>query len=410
MANTITVPIVLGNAFHFTSQQLSTFTCGTFLVTGLISLLQVLFGHRLPIIEGPAGMWWGVFLILIQMAKDSGTPLSDLRLELEFALIAAGILNVCISIFGLLKYIERLFTPAVTGTFLLLLGLQLSKSLVSGMMGITTEGAVVNPVIAVTSLFLIGLTIRLMTKGRGMSRSLSVLICLLVGWALYLVIGQSHLSLPTTTSAFKLPTLFPWGKPSFHSGIVTTGLITSVILLSNLIASVKAMESVLPESRHRLSTKRATLISGIGNGLSGILGVVGLVPLTVAASLVSLTRNASRLPFVIASSLVILIGLFPWLGNVFSEMPVPVGYAVLFTVFAQLLGFGLQDIRKLEFTQRDLFVVGIPLMLGVGTYFISGSSWRAAPPVLGYLLDNGLIVGVVCVIILEHIVFHKPSR
>lgn len=410
LANVITVPIVLGHAFGLNSTEIALFTERSFFVCGLIGLMQSLLGHRYPIIEGPAGMWWGVFLVLIQLTHDEGGSMPDLLRELELSLVIAAGVFLILGLFGWLGVIRKLFTPIVTGTFLVLLALQVSKSLVDGVLGIGFRNrTTVSPEIILLSVVLIGITLVLMFKGTGIIQSIAVLIGLVVGWVLYGVLGlvdppRNHL--PT----FELPTFLPFGSPKFHLGVTITCVITAVILLSNLIASIQAFGTAAEESPSNATYNRGSLITGVGTALAGLFGVVGVVPLTAAASLVSLTGIASRLPFIIASAAVGLLGFFPFIGSWVATLPAPVGYAILFTVFGQLLGFGLRDYKKLALDQRDIFIIALAVLTGVGIYFVPGTAWLGLPPVLSYILDNGLIVGIILVLVLEHLIFRKKSN
>ncbi|WAH36631.1 purine/pyrimidine permease [Alicyclobacillus dauci] len=409
LANVITVPIVLGQALGLPANEVAQFTERTFFVCGLVGLVQSVLGHRYAIIEGPAGMWWGVFLVLIQMTKDEHGSTGQLLQELELGLIVAGVVFIILGLFGLLGFIRKLFTPVVTGTFLVLLALQVSKSLIEGVLGIGFRNhTTVSPEIVLLSVILMVVTILLMFRGKGMVKSIAVLIGLILGWIVYAVLGL--IDAPNThVPAFHLPSIFPFGPPKFHLGVTITCAITAIILLSNLIASIQAFGAAAGESPTNATYNRGSLFTGIGTAIAGIFGAVGVVPLTAAASLVSLTGIASRLPFIIASSAVGLLGFFPYIGSLVATLPSPVGYAVLFTVFGQLLGFGLLDYKRLKLDQRDIFVVGIALLTGVGIYFIPGTAWMGLPPVLGYLLDNGLIVGIVLVLLLEHVIFRRKN-
>lgn len=407
LANVITVPIVLGDAFGMTHQGIALFATRTFFVCGIVSFLQGLLGHRYAVLEGPAGMWWGVFLVLIQMTHEVGGSMQTLEKELEMGLIIAGVLYIVLSVTGGLRKIQRLFTPVVTGTFLVLLSLQLSKSMVEGLLGIGFRNQqVVKPGIFLLSLGLVALTAFLMLKARGIAKSLAVLIALVIGWLIYGLLG---LLIPPAGDSrlFAAPQIFAWGMPQFNWSIVLTSAITALILLSNLVASVQAFGRAIEEDPQPHRFTRATLVSGIGTALAGIFSSVGMVPLTSASSLVSLTGIASRLPFLIASGILTLLGFFPRLGQYAATLPTPVGYAVLFAVFGQLLGFGLKDYARLKMDQRDIFVVSMPLLSGVGMLFVSGSAWQSLPPMIGYLLGNGLIVGIVLVLLLEHVVFRR---
>jgi xanthine/uracil permease len=407
IANIITVPIVLGHAFGLQEYEIALMTSRTLLLCGLIGLLQIFFGHKLPIIEGPASMWWGVFLVLLALNHDAGKSNLILLRELGWGLIVGSMVFIFLALSGLLTKIRSLFTPAITGTFLILLALQVSKSLLEGMLGIGFHGSTtVKTPIILMSLLIIGLTIGLMRKGKGIFQNMSVLISLLLGWGLYAAVGMVTF-IPFHAQIIALPQLFPFGPPVFNWGVVVTSAVTSVILMSNFIASVQVIsKSAETEVTDKLYS-RGVFISAIGTLLTGCFGTVGIVPLTSGASLVAFTGIASRLPFIISSAIIAIVGLVPAAGQLLATIPAPVGYAVLFTVFGQMIGFGLRDLQTLSMDQRDIFVVGFAILAGVGSLFIQGKAWADLPPLFGFILGNGLIVGVVIAMLLEHLVFRK---
>lgn len=171
VANTVTVPIVLGHAFGFDAHATALFVTRTLFVSGLVSFLQALLGHRYAVMEGPAGMWWGVFMVLIQMAHATGQSMHDLERGIELGLIIAGALYVLLAACGWLDALRKLFTPVVTGCFLVILGLQLAGSIVSGMFGIGWRGHhTVSLETTLLSLILLALTLGLMAWAVGYGR------------------------------------------------------------------------------------------------------------------------------------------------------------------------------------------------------------------------------------------------
>lgn len=407
LASVVTVPVVLGAQLGLGPAATGTFVDRTFFVSGVISLLQVTVGHRMPIIEGPAGMWWGVWVVLIQITGEQGGSTAELLRDLEFALCTSALAYLVLAGLGWVQRVQRWFTPAVTGTFMTLLALQIAQSLLGGMLGVAATGRV-QPAEALVSVLLVALSVFLIVRGRGLWKSFSVLVTLAVGWALYGVLGWAAPG-PPAHGVFARPELFPFGVPRWHTGIVLTGLLTMVILLSNVISSEQVMAQAARVPLRPSDIRRGTLISGVGTLLAGLFGTVGMVPLSVSASLVALTSVASRLPFLLAAAALTLLGLLPAVGHWLAALPEAVGYASLFTVFGQLLGFGLKDFQTLALDQRDLFVVTLSVMAGVGVFFIPSQAWAGLPPVLAYLLDNGLIVGVVLVLLLEHVVLRRRT-
>lgn len=408
IANTVTVPIVLGHAFGFDAHATALFVTRTLFVSGLVSFFQALLGHRYAVMEGPAGMWWGVFMVLIQMAHATGQSMPDLERGIELGLIVAGALYVLLAVCGWIDALRKLFTPVVTGCFLVILGFQLAGSIVSGMFGIGWRGhQTVSVETTILSLILLTLTLSLMAWGRGIWKTIAVLLALGAGWLLYGVLGL--LQMPSLHPVFALPQIFAFGPPIWHGGIIITALLTAFILLSNLIASVQLFAATIESEAEPWRFRRGTLVTGAGTAVTGLFSAVGLVPLTTSSSLVSLTGVASRLPFLTGAGILTVIGLFPSVGELAATLPSPAGYAVLFVVFGQLLGFGLKDFTRLRMDQRDLFVISIPLLAGVGVLFVPESAWRSLPAICSYILGNGLILGTILVLLLEHVVFRRKA-
>ncbi|MHC8522061.1 purine/pyrimidine permease [Rossellomorea sp. H39__3] len=63
IAGSIAAPIAIADLFQLSPAETAGFIQRTIFVLGAASLIQALIGHRLPINEGPAGLWWGVFSI-----------------------------------------------------------------------------------------------------------------------------------------------------------------------------------------------------------------------------------------------------------------------------------------------------------------------------------------------------------
>lgn len=245
LVNIAVIPIVVGTALGLNPLEISHFTQRTMFFIGLASLLQILWGHKLPIIEGPAGMWWGIFITLAQMAPSMGKSLAVLRTDLELGMIVAGLFLVLFGATGLMGKALKLFTPPVTGTVLFLLTLQLSGVFLKGMTGMDETGVMDLKCIFLSTL-VISLVIFLNVKGKGILKSLSVLIGTIFGWLLALLLGiQGHSLSSMSLKLVDYPKLFAWGIPTFDGGIVLISILTALLVLSNTVASMVAMEKTL---------------------------------------------------------------------------------------------------------------------------------------------------------------------
>lgn len=102
--------------------------------------------------------------------------------------------------------------------------------------------------------------------------------------------------------------------------------------------------------------------------------------------------------------------LFPFIGQFIATMPASLGYAIMLVIFAQLIGIGLRSDKSLRLDQRDILVIGLSILCGSGIFGIPASAFSGTPPIFTYVLDDGLIVGMLAVLILEHIIFRQNKK
>ncbi|MEN6566413.1 MAG: purine/pyrimidine permease [Veillonellales bacterium] len=403
LVNVSVIPVVVGQALGLDPAGSAQLSQRIMFFASAASILQVLYGHRLPIIEGPAGMWWGIFLTLGYMAPAMGKDIALLRSDLELGMIIAGMVLVLMGMTGLISRALKLFTPPVTGTVLVLLGLQLSGPFLRGMLGITREGDAVSFPAMFVSLLVIAVVILVNLKCHGFFRSIAILIGTAIGWIAAALLGISPSIGWNSRNIAEIPALFAWGTPTFDPAIILICILTGILVLSNSVASILAMERTLDITAEKKDYDRGVTCTGIGDILSGIGATVGLVPYSGSAGLVSLTGVGARLPFLLFSILMMLMGLLPSIGQFLSSIPAPVGYSVLLASFCQMLCFGLQDYARIQLTGRRVFVVGIPLLVGTGILTLPASTFISLPVWLRYIFSNGFLAGMLLCILLEHV-------
>lgn len=403
LVNVSVVPLVVGHALGLDQTGIAELARRIMFFASLASILQVLYGHKLPIIEGPAGMWWGIFVTLGQMAPSMGKDLAVLRSDLEAGMIAAGTAMVLLGSSGLMGRALKLFSPAVTGTVLILLALQLSGSFVRGMLGITGPDSTIDFHALAVSLLVLIIVVLVNLKCSGFIRSIAILIGTAVGWAASALIGIAPGIQYGQTASVQLPELFAWGAPTLDPAIIVISVLTSILVLSNSVASIFAMERTLQITIARKNHDKGVICTGIGDILSGVSASIGLVPYSASAGLVSLTGVGAKAPFILFSVMMMMMGLIPSIGYILSSIPTPVGYSVLLASFCQMLCFGLTDYARINFSGRMIFVIGIPILAGTGILSLPASAFATTPAWLRYIFGNGFLAGMLLCILLEHV-------
>jgi xanthine/uracil permease len=397
----ISAPIVVGNALGLNPAEIGKLSQLTFFLTGIASLMQIRFGHGGLLIEGPAAPWWAACVILAGIAKEMGRPLASVRTDIEGAMIVTGLTLAVLGSIGLIKWARSFFTNRVTGILLMLLGLQIGGVGIKGLAG----GGL--------KLFIIGLLVLLMViyltlHGRGLLKNSAIILSVAFGWLLSFLAGE--VVMPGGSAWFSLPPLFLWGPPSFEIGSVVSFLLLGLLLIPNVVGSIAALEAATGERLPLKKYDRGLAVSGTANFLVGVFGGIGTIPFAISAGLISFSGNKSPKPFILSCVIFIAMGLFPPLGALAGSVPQPVAAAVLLVSGCSLAIIGLRDMVREEITLRENFIIGLSLLSGIGVMLLPHSQWEQIPGWAAGILSNGVIVGVLGSILLEHVVLRKPRQ
>lgn len=400
VSGSIVVPIAIASLYHLDPPSMIGFISRTFLVLALAGLLQISFGHGLPINEGPAGLWWGIFVLYASLGVTLYGSANETLRVLEFALLISGVISMILGVTGAIDKLASYFTPAVTGTYLLLLIAQLSGSFLKGMLGIDLTGKV-SIQVTVLSIVIIVLSY-FMTRNRFLNQ-FSIIASMSIGWLLFALFGYTD-PIHFPEKVFTLPKLFAFGWPSIDWGIVPTVFFVTLLLITNMLASIKVVEKVLKvegENSPAPSMKKSGLMMGISQMLGGIFGAIGPVPISGAAGFIATSKITRKLPFILASFLILLISFFPGAISFFASLPTAVGYAAIFPVFSGLIILGLREIFSSENVEKAIGKVSIPLFVGIGVMFVPPDAFSSLPPIAASIMSNGLVLGTVIALIFE---------
>ncbi|AND09809.1 purine/pyrimidine permease [Bacillus thuringiensis] len=399
LANSIALPIVVGGLFHLTTEEIFYLMQRTFFVVGISSFLQGWIGHRLPIADGPAGSWVGVFTVLAYATAGQDQLHSTLQI-LELGMINSGVILIGLGVTGFIGRILFLFTPVVTGTFLLLLCLQLSGVFLKGMLGITATISQIDGFTAIIAFSIFLFVIILSNFGRGFIKSYAVLIGLISGWIIFLIAGK--VTVPSQVTHFvQLPQMFAWGLPKWNTGMAVSSFVMVCILVSNTVAAIIAINqaTIHKATIEQKQLKDGTWVGGISHIISSVFSTVGIVPLPATAGFIRLTKQKYIRSFLMACALLVVMSLFPSIIRYLASLP----SAVLMASFVQLIGIGFNNIKQVPMSERNVTILGVAVLFGSGVMFLPSGALQSLPSVMQYIFGNGLFVGTVVSILLEQI-------
>jgi xanthine/uracil permease len=408
LAGSVVAPLAIGAAFGLSLGEIAGFVQRTFFVIGLVSIMQSAFGHRLPIAEGPAVLWWGVFLVLLGLnGTNAGTD--DVLKSIELGLMISGLLFILLSVFNVIQHVKMLFTPIVTGTYFILLVAQISGPFLKGILGVDYKGPGIDWRVSVTAIFTAVSTILFSKSRYKWVSSYSVLLGMLIGWGLFALFKLTAPKEFYLNKWIQFPEVLAWGMPKTDSGVIVTSVFVTLLLLVNIISSIDVVEKVT-EPLPKPVYNRSGIIMGISQILSGFFSTIGFVPLSYTAGFIMTTKMKERLPFIIGSFLILFISFFPFVTVFFASIPTPVGYASMLLAFSNMMGIGIREYLQTDLNERNLFIIGISLMIGIGSMFIPTEVVATFPPVIASIANNGLIVGVLICMLLDQLMSKKTER
>ena len=326
---------------------------------------------------------------------------------LQYAFLLSGIICIILSAFGLIDKLVRYFTPTVIGTYLFLLVAQLSGSFLKGMFGLDGKHTEVQPNVFILSLIVILLSFFIMKLP--IIGQYSVLFSIVCGWILFACFGLSNPVTPVT-DIIRFPSLFVFGMPRIEWNMAITVVFVTLLLLTNMLASIRVVQRIVSKYENAAPDrfKQAGIITGINQLLGGLFSAIGPVAISGSAGFIATTNIYKRLPFILGSSFIIVVSIFPKITSFFAAIPVAVGYAAIYPVFASMIGLAFREYETVQDKERLFKVAGLSIFTGVGVMFVPAGAYSTLPPFLASFLSNGLVLGSVMAILLE-ILFSRST-
>ena len=366
-----------------------------FVIMGLGIIVQVLWGRRLPLIIGPSS----VLLIGILLSLSAGMAAT------HSAIIICGLLLALIGFSGLLSRIHKFFTARIVTVILLLIAFTLTPLILK--MIFADEARVM-----FNLFFALSLVAGLIIANRllpGIWKSTTVIWGIVMGSLLCGWLGDVPL-LPEPLGAVNYDglSIFLTGL-EFDPGTILTFLFCAMGLLINELGSVEAVGQMLKVSDMNRRINRGVGVTGMANLVSGASGVIGPVDFTMSSGIISATGCASRFTLVPAGALFVLCAFFPQLIALLVNIPgLIMGALLLYLMVSQLAsGFMMMVKDKAVTDFNSAVIIAVPLMVGILISFAPQQAMENIPPLLRSIVGNGFVMGVITVLVMEHVVYRK---
>lgn len=355
----ITPIIILANVVGIEPSLKAALVQNCMVIAGIGTLVQLYpvwrIGSRLPIVMGISFTFLSL-AITIAGSQGMGTLMG--------AVIVGGLVEGCLGLFP--KQWTRLIPPIVAATVVTAIGfslLPIGANSFAGGQGASDFGSWQNWLVGTVTL-LTCLVVQITAKG--VLRSLSVLVGLVVGCVLALFMGMMDFTPVAESPLVSLPTVLPF-TPEFHLDAILAVVCVYLVSATETIGDTSAICSG--------ALKRGTTTKELGGSIacdglvSSVAGLFGCTPITSFSQNVGLAAMTGVINrFAIATGAVIMIlgGLVPAFGSLLAMIPQPVLGGCTIMMFGSILLAGLDMVSKAGLSRRNMIIVSLSLSVGLG--------------------------------------------
>ena len=403
-ASPITSVFLVAKALNLSEALTLNLISATFLMCGIGSLLQSFgpwkFGARLPFIMVPGGAPIVLFLTIAQQ--------TNLQTAAGAVILTGAFYFIVLPVFTRLL---RFFPRIVIGTMLLLVSVNLIKVYGAIIVGRPNTPGFADPVNIGLALATVGFTVVFARVLKGTLGQLSVLLGLLAGAALAAVAGLMSFDGVLPGALFAVPTLFPFGTPTFNVIAAIPLLIFSVISMAEATGQTVAIAEVVgKEINPREVVPRTIRGDALMSLIGGLFGTSLIITSGENIGIVRATGIKSRYVTALAGVILIAIALFAPLGRLANAIPAAVVGGTAMVVFAIIGTMGIDMLRRVDLRgHSNMFVLASALTMGILPIVVPGM-YSKFPPNLQILLGNGLAMGVLTAVLMNILFHHVGSK
>ncbi|SPY34306.1 nucleobase:cation symporter-2 family protein [Porphyromonas cangingivalis] len=402
----ITPPLIIADALSLDPETKAFLISMALFVSGISTFVQCRgiggIGARLLCVQGTS---FSFISPIISAGLAGGLPL------IFGCTIAAAPIEMIVS--RIFKYVKHIVTPIVSGTVVLLIGLSLIKVGVVACgggfdaMGDGTFGHWHNLLVAGSVLVSVLFFNKMNNKYLRMS---SIVLGIIVGYIVAMSLGMVDYSLIEGAKTWKLnaPLPFKYGFKFEWGHFIALGII---YLITAIEASGDVTANSMISGLKISGDSYLKRVSGgvMADGFNSLLaGVFNSFPNSIFAQnngIIQLTGVASRYVGYFIAAMLVILGLFPQVGVIFSMMPDPVLGGATLLMFGTVAAAGIRILASQEIDRRAIMVIALSLSMGLGVELVP-EIVKALPEGVRGIFSSGISTGGL-VAIISNTIFRK---
>lgn len=392
----ITPPLIIAKALQLDAGLTGFLVSMSLFVSGIATFIQCRrigpVGCRMLCVQGTSFSFIGP---IIAIGTVSGLP------AVFGAVVLGGPVEILVSC--TFRYLRRIITPLVSGIVVMLIGLTLIKAGVTSCGGgdaaAADFGSAQNLIVAVVVLVSVILFNLCPNKYLRMS---SIFIGIVVGYIVAIFFGMVDFT-PFHEASFKFYSLVPFqlGFEVNWSAILAMGivyLVTAIEATGDVTANSVISGLSINDAGYSRRISGGVMADGINSMLAGVFCSFPNSIFAQNNGIIQLTGVASRYVGYFIAGMLVVLGIFPIVGIVFSTMPAPVLGGATLLMFGTVAATGVRIVASQAIDRKAILVLATSLAFGMGVELMP-DILRGASDSVRIIFSSGITTGGLTAII-----------
>ena len=403
----ITPPLIIAGALNLDLETTGFLVSMSLFVSGVATFVQCRkvgpVGCGLLCVQGTSFSFIGP---IISAGFAGGLP------AIFGATIVGSVVEMLVS--RVLKYMRRIITPLVSGIVVTLIGLSLIR------VGVTACGGGEAAKAAGTfgSLEYVGLSALVLAliiffnrSNNQYLRMSSIVIGLLVGYVVSWAMGMVNFSDIQDYGNLNIPVPFRYGVSFDFSAIISLGLvylITAIEAYGDITANSLISGQPVEGEKFMKRASGGILADGFNSMIAGIFNSFPNSIFAQNNGMIQLTGVASRYVGYFIAGMLVLLGLFPAVGLIFSLMPEPVLGGATLLMFGTVAAAGIRIIASQDINRKATLVIAISFSFGLSVELVP-EILSQLPETIRNIFSSGITTGGVMAILTNALIRIKED-
>jgi xanthine permease XanP len=303
---------------------------------------------------------------------------------------------------------DKIITPVVSGTVVMIIGLGLIKtgmiSLAGGAVALAKNdgsfGSFQNLALGGAVLFIV--VVLTLSPNRYL-RMGAIAIGLAVGFIASLFLGIVNCRTFSQMPFFRLPVPFRYGI-SFDFGAFLPFILIYILTAIETVGDLTATSAVSGEPVSGGVYVRRIQGGVLGDGINSLIAaVLNTFPNTTFSQnngVIQMTGVGSRYVGFYVAGIFVILGLLPFVGGIFQSIPQPVLGGATLVLFGSIAVAGLNIVVSAGLDRRSIIIVAVSLGLGLGVIF-APEIFVGKPAIFSNLFGSSISTGGLTAILLS---------